>query len=197
MPIQSRKRASCVLFARQNQRGSAHPTQPEMMRKPLNTPPTRNRFAHAARRRHGAFTLIELLAAIAILAVLASIAIPAYGDYVERARMAQARADIVSIDQLIARFEVTNGGALPDSLDQIGGAPPDPWGNPYQYLNLRDPANLNDARKDHNLHPINTDFDLYSMGPDGRSVKPLTGGPSRDDIIRGRNGRFIGKAVDF
>lgn len=154
-------------------------------------------LAQVARRRERAFTLVELMTAIAIIAVLASIAIPVYGNYVERSRMAQVRTDLVSIDQLLARFEVSNGGTLPDSLDQVGGAPLDPWGNPYRYLNLRDPANLNDARKDHNLHPINTDYDLYSMGPDGQSVKPLTGGPSRDDIIRGRNGRFIGKASDF
>lgn len=154
-------------------------------------------LAQVARRRERAFTLVELMTAIAIIAVLASIAIPVYGNYVERSRMAQVRTDLVSIDQLLARFEVSNSGTLPDSLDQVGGAPLDPWGNPYRYLNLRDPANLNDARKDHNLHPINTDYDLYSMGPDGQSVKPLTGGPSRDDIIRGRNGRFIGKASDF
>jgi general secretion pathway protein G len=168
------------------------------MRKPPQISPLRfSARAPAARRLHRAFTLVELLTTIAIIAVLVSIGIPAYGAYFERARMAQARTDVVSIDQQIARFEISNGGNLPDSLDQIGGAPLDPWGQPYQYLNLRDPANLNDARMDHNLHPINTDYDLYSMGPDGQSVKPLTGGPSRDDIIRGRNGRFIGLATDF
>lgn len=167
------------------------------MTQPLQTALPRILADLVVRRSQIAFTLVEVVTAIAILAVLASIAIPAYSDYAERARIAQARADIVSIDQQIGRFEITNTGALPDSLDQIGGAPLDPWGNPYQYLNLRNPANLHDARMDHNLHPINTDYDLYSMGPDGRSVKPLTGGPSRDDIIRGRNGRFIGKATDF
>jgi len=156
-----------------------------------------SRSSTVARRRQGAFTLVEVLTAIAILGVLVAIAIPAYSGYSERARNAQTRTDMVAIDQQIARFEISNNGALPDSLDQIGGAPLDPWGAPYQYLNLRDPANLHDARMDHNLHPINTDYDLYSMGPDGRSVKPLTGGPSRDDIIRGRNGRFIGVATDF
>jgi general secretion pathway protein G len=151
----------------------------------------------AARVRETAFTLIEVLIAIAIVAVLATIAVPAYSEYLERGRIAQAKTDIVNIDQTVARFELSNNGRVPDSLDQIGGAPRDPWGNPYQYLNLRNPANLGNARKDHNLHPINTDYDLYSMGRDGASVKPLTAGPSRDDIIRGRDGRFIGKATDF
>ncbi len=148
-------------------------------------------------RRERAFTLIELLTVVAILALITGIAIPSYSSYMQRARIAQARSEIVTIDAQIARFEVANNSALPDSLDQLGGAPLDPWGNPYQYTNLRIPANLSQARMDHNLHPINTDYDLYSMGPDGRSVRPLTAMPSRDDIIRGRNGRFIGLATDF
>src|SRR5262249_47723446 len=109
--------------------------QEEVMGEFSNQPQPRNRFAYAARRRHGAFSIVELMTAVAILAVLVSIAIPAYSAYLERGRMAQARTDIQTIDQYIARFELANSGALPDSLDQIGGAPLDPWGNPYQYLN--------------------------------------------------------------
>lgn len=154
---------------------------------PRGTTPTRQR----------AFTLVEIVAVIAILAVVASISIPSYSAYLVRARMAQARADITMIDSLLANYELTHNGALPDSLADVGGGPVDPWGNPYEFLNLRDPSNLNRARMDHNLHPINTDYDLYSKGPDGRSVRPLTAMPSRDDIVRGRNGRFIGIASDF
>ncbi len=40
--------------------------------------------------------------------------------------------------------------------------------------------------------PINSDYDLYSKGPDGASQGPLTAKASRDDIIRANNGRFIG-----
>jgi general secretion pathway protein G len=53
------------------------------------------------------------------------------------------------------------------------------------------------ARKDHSLVPINTDFDLYSMGPDGRSAPPLTAQHSRDDIVRANNGTFIGIASEY
>lgn len=76
----------------------------------------------------------------------------------------------------------------------------DPWGNPYQYLNLSDPnikGATGKARKDHNLVPINSDFDLYSMGKDGKSVSPLTAAASRDDIVRANNGRFIGPASKY
>jgi len=89
--------------------------------------------------------------------------------------------------------------ALPDDPATInfGNLLPltDPWGNPYRYLRLYNrPANQNNARKDHNLHPINSDFDLYSMGPDGQSNKPLQSQKSRDDIIRANDGAFVGKA---
>ena len=53
------------------------------------------------------------------------------------------------------------------------------------------------ARKDHFLHPINTDFDLYSMGPDGKSTAPLTAKISQDDIIRANDGGFVGLAAHY
>lgn len=52
-------------------------------------------------------------------------------------------------------------------------------------------------RKDHNLVPLNTDYDLYSSGPDGASVGPLTAKASRDDILRANNGRFVGPASAY
>jgi general secretion pathway protein G len=52
-------------------------------------------------------------------------------------------------------------------------------------------------RKDKNLVPINTDFDLYSLGKDGESVGPLTAIPSRDDIVRANNGSYIGRADSY
>ena len=52
-------------------------------------------------------------------------------------------------------------------------------------------------RKDRFLVPINTDFDLYSMGRDGQSVAPLTAAKSRDDVVRAANGAYIGLASNF
>ena len=45
--------------------------------------------------------------------------------------------------------------------------------------------------------PLNSDFDLYSMGPDGQTATPLTAKASRDDIVRANNGGFIGVASDY
>lgn len=52
-------------------------------------------------------------------------------------------------------------------------------------------------RKDRNLVPLNTDYDLYSRGPDGQSVSPLTAAKSKDDIIRANNGGYVGTAEDY
>jgi general secretion pathway protein G len=53
------------------------------------------------------------------------------------------------------------------------------------------------ARKDRHLHPISSDFDLYSMGQDKDSVKPLTAQKSHDDIIRASDGGYYGLARNF
>ena len=75
----------------------------------------------------------------------------------------------------------------------------DPWDNPYEYLNVQSnaPGTKGKRRKDKNLVPINSDYDLYSCGPDGVSVPPLTAMASRDDIIRANNGAFVGVAADY
>lgn len=52
-------------------------------------------------------------------------------------------------------------------------------------------------RKDRFLVPINSDYDLYSVGPDGASAAPLTAATSRDDIIRASDGAYVGVAVNF
>ncbi len=145
-----------------------------------------------------AFTLLELLIVVAILGITSAIAVPSYREYIDRADVAQAIADIYRIDVAMASYEMANNGRIPDTLAEIGmDGLLDPWGNSYQYLNVSNGANKGHARKDHSLVPINSDYDLYSMGKDGASVSPLTAKASRDDIVRASNGRFVGKATDF
>lgn len=143
------------------------------------------------------FTIIELMLALGILGVIAAVAMPAYQNYRERARIDQVKRDIMMMAPLIANY-YQDAQDYPDSLADVGlGHMRDPWGNAYGYLNLNVKKGRGHARKDHSLVPINTDFDLYSMGPDGRSSPPLTAKHSRDDIVRGRNGAFVGVATDF
>lgn len=147
-----------------------------------------------------AFTLIELIVTVAIIGVLASIAIPAYQDYVDKAKTVHAILDIRNIGRLLQDY-FSDNNKYPSSLAEINADTMlDPWRNPYQYLNLSDPnikGAKGKARKDHNLVPINSDFDLYSMGKDGESVSPLTAKASQDDIIRANDGRFIGSASKY
>ena len=86
--------------------------------------------------------------------------------------------------------------AMPTGTTQPVGAK-DPWGNPYQYTNIATVTGLGKLRKDRFLVPINSDFDLFSMGPDGRFASALTAKISQDDIIRGSDGRYFGVASGY
>jgi general secretion pathway protein G len=146
-----------------------------------------------------AYTLLELLVALVVVSILTAVAIPAFGNYIQNAKINNAILDIKSIDAAIER-RFSDNPNLPDSLSDIfNNVPVDPWGNPYRYLRIQggDPANNGQKRKDHSLVPINSDYDLYSSGPNGRSLPPLTARHSRDDIVRANNGAFVGKAEDY
>ncbi len=146
--------------------------------------------------RNKGFSLVELLLALAITGVILAIALPSYQAYVDRVNVAQAVADINDISQALTRYYATEG-RYPSSLAAINIALEDPWGNPYYYTNIADTRGAGGLRKDRNLVPINSDFDLYSAGKDGRTVAPLTASHSRDDIVRANNGGFVGLASDY
>ncbi len=144
------------------------------------------------------FSLLEVLVALAIMAVSSAIALPLYSDYVERARQSDAGSDLMLMDMGIERF-VSENFNLPDNLAEVGLAGmTDPWGQPYAYLRIDGGGNVQGkVRKDKNLNPINSDFDLYSVGRDGATVSPLTAKKSHDDVVRAGNGSFFGVAVNF
>jgi len=156
----------------------------------------KNKSIKPISRQSKAFTIIELLIAVAILGVSAAIAIPIYNEYKVKRDNAIAITDIVNIQVVVESYfqaKDTYPTSLTDvNMDQLL----DPWGNFYVYLNLAG-APIGQVRKDQALVPINSDFDLYSMGPDGASVAPLTAMASRDDIVRANNGSFIGVASDY
>jgi general secretion pathway protein G len=134
---------------------------------------------------------------IAILGILVAIAVPTYQNYQDRVRTFKAVADIRPIEALVLTYKAEER-SLPASLAQVGAAGMrDPWGNPHQYTNLEDTKGNGAARKNKNLVPINSDFDIYSMGKDGASVSPLTAKASRDDIVRANDGRFVGLASEY
>ena len=73
----------------------------------------------------------------------------------------------------------------------------DPWGSPYVYVNYADSGSKSLIRKDHFLHPLNSEYDLYSIGPDKKSSAPITAKDSYDDVIRADDGAFVGLASDY
>ncbi|XOV84798.1 MAG: type II secretion system protein [bacterium] len=145
------------------------------------------------------FTLVELLLAMVILGLMSALAVPSYTAYVDRSNQAQSISDIYQIEMAINRFEA-NTFQYPDTLDDIPGLPTtDPWGNEYSYLRIEGnptPGIRGRQRKDKNLNPLNSDFDLYSAGKDGESQLPLTARRALDDIVRAGNGGFVGLAMD-
>ena len=152
-----------------------------------------------ARRQHGrrGFTLIELMIVTVITGILAALAIPNYSRVRERALIARAVGDVRAIQFDIQDYQLRSGGALPNTLSEIGrGSFPDPWGRPYQYQPITG-SGKGGFRKDRFLVPINSDFDLYSMGADGVSQGPLAAKASQDDIIRANDGGFVGLASEF
>jgi general secretion pathway protein G len=152
----------------------------------------------AKRSRGRGFSLLELAIVLVVAALLMSIAVPTYGNYMTRAKVATVVTDMGQMELALSRYQVANNGVQATSLAEIGmDTKLDPWGNPYQYLDMTNIHGHGGVRKDRNLVPINTDYDLYSMGPDGRSVAPLTASASRDDIIRANNGAYLGLASDY
>ena len=144
-----------------------------------------------------AISLVETVIVCALIVTLASLAAGMLVGALKVARITRAIGDLRSLDVEIREFYVRNK-RHPTSLGEVRGAPPiDPWGRPYVYTDLSQPGSRGRARKDGRLNPINADFDLYSVGEDGRSTAPLTAPMSHDDVIRARDGAFLGLARDF
>jgi general secretion pathway protein G len=153
-----------------------------------------------SKNRLRALTLVELLIAIAILGTLSAIAVPIYNNYIDEARNSAAIADIRAIEGGILRFQIERGRP-PDPLAEAGLPTKfDPWGNPYQYTRIAGLSkNERDAKCRWNKFekPLNLDFDLYSMGKDGKTKPKITSKDSHDDIIRANGGAYVGLASEY
>lgn len=170
-------------------------------------------------RRDRGFTVVEVAIVVVLIGLLAGLAFTSYLRFLDKARITRALAEISSIATVIDAsrlFPVDS--PPPDSISEFGLATPnDPWGNPYLYLRIEGVFDVTanprtsglpavaagprppptDPRKDRFLKPINTDYDLYSSGPDGVSRDSLEHRDSRDDVVRALNGRYIGLAELF
>ncbi|MCC7461469.1 MAG: type II secretion system major pseudopilin GspG [Gammaproteobacteria bacterium] len=125
------------------------------------------------------FTLIEIMVVVIIIGLLAAVVVPQFFGHVDDARIAKAKQDIQAIETALTMFKLDNF-RYPSSEQGLkalvekpgdesirnwrpGGylkrVTRDPWGNDYQYANPGTHGG---------------DFDLYSMGADGK--------PGGDDV---------------
>jgi general secretion pathway protein G len=147
-------------------------------------------------RRMKGMTLIELIVVAFIISTLSAIGYIGYQEFYYRAQVSEAIADIRNIDAKLHLY-YTENVAFPPTLAEIGqNNRLDPWGNPYDYWPMTGDKNQK-VRKDKNLHPLNTDFDLYSKGKDGNTNLALTAKASQDDIVRANDGKFVDLASKY
>lgn len=165
-----------------------------------NTYATDNQYSRlfgSTIKTQSGLTLIELMIVLAIIGVLASIALPAYKDYTEKTKVNQAVTDITAI-AVRAEAYWNNERAYPETLADIGAeGMTDPWGNAYQYTNLYNKKGKGGNRKDKNLNPLNSDFDLFSMGENSTFKTQISNQESLDDVIRANDGKFIDLASKY
>jgi general secretion pathway protein G len=145
------------------------------------------------------FTLVELLIVAAILGVLVTMAVPSYQHYVKAAKIARCRTEIITIDKEINAYFIDKG-TLPTSasLAELGQGPLiDPWGRAYRFYNIA--VGGGSPYLDTATNPLNTDYDLYSLGEDGQTDKELllSDVHSQDDIIRAYEGALVQSGVLF
>ena len=130
------------------------------------------------------------------LAVLVALGLPAWSEYRNKVRVRQAVQDITQM-QAVIRQHFDEARSYPADLAAVGlSGRLDPWGRAYQYYNIAG-GTIGGARKNRSLNPLNTDFDLYSKGPDNDSALPLTPTKSDDDVLRANNGSYVGRGVDY
>ena len=157
------------------------------------------------------FTLVELIMVITIVGILSTIGLGVYRHFIDKARNTRALAEIRMFEKEIINF-LNDTERLPDALAELGlEITQDPWKNPYQYINFDTSPGAADNRRTTGAKgkgkgkgkgldkdsPLNTDYDLYSMGKDGMSNPAITDAISMDDVIRADDGGYTGLASKY
>jgi general secretion pathway protein G len=131
---------------------------------------------------------------VVVMGALTAMAIAKTQYTVEQAKIARAIGDLRALSADISGY-LTAGNALPNSLVDVDrGGMLDPWGRPYVYVNFTLGGT---PRTDVFGVSLNSDFDVYSLGPDGSSALSLTAAASQDDIVRGNDGGFLGRGSRY
>src|SRR5512135_217732 len=81
------------------------------------------------------FTLIELMIVVAIIGILAAVAIPAYQDYVVKAKLSKVQSTLDSVKLALAMYYQENG-SFPNAKIDTGTA--SAAGNLWNSIGLAD-----------------------------------------------------------
>ena len=143
-------------------------------------------------------TVVELLLSLALAGTIAAILIPSFASHAREVRLRAGMMSLRTISTDISIYKDIHG-TLPESLDDLPRVVAnDGWGRQFVYVKLEGKPNSTGlSRKDHWLNPVNTDYDLYSLGADGDTHPQLSVGAGRDDVIRGQNGAYYGLAEGY
>lgn len=146
--------------------------------------------------RSRGFTVIELMTVVVVMGTLVTMGYARSKYTIEQGKLAKAIGDIRAIEADIAGYQVASPSqALPATLADIDRAGlMDPWGRPYVFVNFKTGGT---PRTDVFGVNLNTEYDVYSLGPDGASAISLTSGTSQDDVVLGMDGSFIGRATRY
>lgn len=149
-------------------------------------------------RNNSAFTGTGVAVMMAIISIVIAFALPAYTSHLERNEKRAAVATMMTLSEHINGY-LTRHKRLPESLDVLELSNPaiDPWGRPYIYIRGSRDNGLSLPKVHDSGRPLNTDYELYSKGPDGETNNRVSSPVSQDDIIRAGNGRYIGIASDL
>lgn len=146
------------------------------------------------------FTLVELIMVVALIGILATLSIPAFNNYTNKTKTARAASEIRTINTEITGYSLDKG-SYPATLADINRPNyKDPWKRDYVYYNwtvvpavplptaplpqvpLKDVLSLR----------LNTDYDLYSLGPDGVTAEVGGVAATANDIARSNDGAYVG-----
>lgn len=122
------------------------------------------------RRRHAAFTLLELLTVVLLVGGLAGLVLGVGRSVLERGRKARAQTELAAWSVALEEHRAARGD-YPASLDSLKSGLParnDPWGHPYRF-----------AYKSQ-VPWSNPGYVLFSTGPDGTAGETLRAGGFAD-----------------
>jgi general secretion pathway protein G len=144
-------------------------------------------------------SVTELTIVLVIITAVVMVGVPAIGSYVDTIRNTAAVSRLTSLELCLDKYYAENG-KYPESLAVIGKASlRDPWGRAFVYVPLSpdEKVRKETARKARGYRVINTDYDLYSPGKDGRTDPVINKERCWDDIVRAYNGSYAGVARDI